>query len=278
VRVLKIVAFQGERGAYSELAAGKYFGSKIQVSPSLTFDSGFTKVKNGSCDAGIVPIENSLFGSVSENYDLLAAHSLYICGEVNLQINHFFLSHENYKLSEIQKVYSHPQAIGQCSQFLKKLKAQIIPVYDTAGAAKMIAENGEPFSAAIAGEPAAKAYGMKILKKHIQNNKKNYTRFLIICKKRNDKKLKNPKTSICFELKDAPGALFKALSVFALRDIDLTKIESRPIPSRTFEYRFYAALKGSLNDEKVKNALNHLKEISISVKELGSYEMASLDD
>lgn len=274
---MKIVAFQGERGAYSELAALKYFGGKIQLSPSLTFSSVFAKVKDGLCDAGIAPIENSLFGSVSENYDLLAEHSLFICGEVSLQINHCLLSHTKYKLNELQKIYSHPQALGQCSNFLNKLKAQIIPVYDTAGAAKMIAENEEPFSAAIAGEPAAKAYGMNILQKQIQNNLKNYTRFLIICKDYSQKKIRNPKTSICFELKDAPGALFKALSVFALRDIDLTKIESRPIPSRTFEYRFYADMKGNLQDDKIQKALNHLKEIAVFVKELGSYESARLD-
>ncbi len=268
------IAFQGERGAFSEIASKKYFGDDISISPSVSFEEVFLKVKKGKVDFGIIPIENSLYGSVYESYDLLLNYSLTIIGELRLQINHHLIASKNYKLSEIKKVYSHPQALGQCSHFLKsKLKnAEVVPSYDTAGAALIsLKDNGKP-SAAIASKEAADIYNFKVLKSNVQNNKENFTRFLVVSKKRNESKVENPKTSICFELKSIPGALFKALSVFALRDIDLLKIESRPIPHKPFQYVFYTDLLGSLEDEKINLAIKHLSEISLSIKKFGTYE------
>ncbi|MCU7495083.1 MAG: prephenate dehydratase [Ignavibacteria bacterium] len=269
---MKVIAYQGEPGAYSEMASLNYFGAKkIRLSPSVTFDSVFKKVSTGEADYGVVPIENSLYGSVFETYDLLLNYTLKIIGELNLQIHHYLLGKENYKISQIKRVYSHPQALGQCSKFLTKLKnTEVIPEYDTAGAAKIVAGLEEPV-AAIASKNAAEKYKLKVISSNIQNEKKNFTRFLVISSKGVEAPVKDTKTSICFDLVSTPGSLFRALSVFALRDIDLTKIESRPKPAKTFQYLFYVDLKGSLNDKKVVNALNHLKEISNSVRILGSY-------
>ena len=266
-------AFQGERGAFSEIAAKKYFGEKVKVSPSYSFDEVFQKVKNGSVNYGVIPIENSLYGSIFETYDLLLKYSLSIVGELNLQINHHLISAKNLKLSQIKKIYSHPQALGQCSNFLNSLKnTKVLPAYDTAGSALLAIREQDEAVAAITSKEAAEIYKLKILKSNIQNNEENFTRFLIISKKKNQSKISNPKSSLCFELKSIPGALFKALSVFALRDIDLVKIESRPIPHKPFQYMFYVDLLGDLKNEKINLALNHLNEISITVKKFGTYE------
>ena len=274
---MKRVAFQGERGAYSETASKLFFGDGISISPSFSFDDVFRKVKKGEVDFGVIPIENSLYGIVFETYDLLLKYSLTIVGELNLQINHHLLANKRYKLGEIRKVYSHPQALGQCSEFLKSLnKAEIIPAYDTAGSALLSRDSDHEAIAAIAGREAARIYNLKILKSNIQNNKENFTRFLAISKNTIKKKYDSPKTSICFELKSIPGALFKALSVFALRDIDLLKIESRPIPHKPFQYIFYTDLFGSLEDEKIKLAINHLDEISLNIKKFGTYEAGKI--
>jgi prephenate dehydratase len=267
------IAFQGERGAYSEIAAKKLFGNNITISPSFSFEEVFLKVKEKKVNYGVVPIENSLYGSVFETYDLLLQNSLSIISELNLQINHCLLASKKYKFNEIKKVYSHPQALGQCSVFLKSLKnAQIIPAYDTAGSALISLNESQTPTAAVASRNASELYGLKILKSNIQNNKENFTRFLVISNKILKRDFQNPKTSICFELKSIPGALFKALSVFALRDINLLKIESRPIPHKPFEYVFYMDLSGKMEDKKIKNALNHLAEISLKLKSFGSYE------
>ena len=274
---MKKVAFQGERGAYSETASKLFFGNGIKIFPSFSFDDVFMKVKKGTVDYGVIPIENSLYGIVFETYDLLLKYSLNIVGELNLQINHHLMANRKYKLSDLSKVYSHPQALGQCSEFLKTLKkTEIVPAYDTAGSALLSRDSAGEAIAAIAGRDAARIYNLKILKSNIQNNKENFTRFLAISKNKIKSKYEHPKTSICFELKSIPGALFKALSVFALRDIDLLKIESRPIPHKPFQYIFYTDLFGSLEEEKIKLALNHLDEISLSIKKFGTYEAGKI--
>lgn len=267
------VAFQGERGAFSEIASKYYFGDSVKLFPSYSFNEVFKKVKTNEVNFGVVPIENTLYGSIFETYDLLLKYSLKIFGELNLQINHHLLAFNSYKINQIKKVFSHPQALGQCSEFLTKLKnAKINPAYDTAGAINFSIEKSTEPTAIIASRKAAELHNLFILKKNIQNNSENFTRFLIVGKKTFNNKIINPKTSICFELKSIPGALFKALSVFALRDIDLVKIESRPIPSRPFQYIFYVDLIGHKNDEKIKLALKHLHEISIKIKLFGTYE------
>ncbi|MFA4923089.1 MAG: prephenate dehydratase [Ignavibacteriaceae bacterium] len=267
------IAFQGEQGAFSEVAAKKFFGEEIATSSSYAFADVFIKVQNKQVRFGVVPIENSLYGSVFDTYDLLLKSKLSVVGELQLQINHQLLAKRNLKFSEIKKVYSHPQALGQCSEFLKTLKnAEILPSYDTAGSALTLLKHTDEPIAIIASKEAAEVYQLKILKKNIQNNSENYTRFLIISKKPLLKDFKEPKTSICFELKNIPGALFKSLSVFALREINLVKIESRPIPHKPFEYRFYADFFGDLREERIKNALKNLAEISLSIKVFGTYE------
>lgn len=273
------IAYQGEPGAYSEAASKHYFGNNVQLSPSFTFEIVFNKVKSGAADYGVVPVENSLYGSVFETYDHLRNYAVKITGELYLQINHYLMSIKKYNPGELKKIYSHPQALGQCSKYLKTLKGAVVtPVYDTAGAAKILSEGREEYAAAIASKNAAEEYGLKIIKGNIQNNSENFTRFLIISKKKTNLPLPNDgvKTSICFELQSMPGALFRALSVFALRDIDLTKIESRPIPHKSFEYIFYIDLIGSLSETRVKNAVNHLKEISKNVQIFGSYKTGQM--
>lgn len=272
---MKKVSYQGEPGAYSELAAKKYFGENISLSPSMTFEMAFQKVKNGITDFGVVPVENSLYGSVYDTHDLLSKYSLNVVGELNLGINHFLMGKRRVKLNQIKKIYSHPQALGQCSQFLGNLKnVEISAVYDTAGAAKIVSEGDGYDIAAIASQNAAQKYNLKIIKGHIQNNKNNFTRFLIISTKNIKLPLqKKTKTSICFQLKSTPGSLFKALSVFAFRDIDLTKISSRPIPGKAFQYIFYIDVIGNVIDDNIQNALDHLKELTTDVKVFGSYEI-----
>ena len=260
---MKKVAFQGEHGAFSEIASKFFFNEEVTNVPSYSFEEVFSRVKNGKVDFGMVPIENTLYGSVFETYDLLLKYSLTIVGELNLQINHYLIAQKRYKLTEIERIYSHPQALGQCSEFLSRFKrTHITPAYDTAGAAILALENKTEPSAAIASIEAAEFYDLEVLESNIQNNKENYTRFLVVSKKKNDDdtEILNPKTSICFELKSIPGALFKALSVFALRDIDLVKIESRPIPQKPFQYTFYVDLLGNLDDEKIILAINNLAE------------------
>jgi len=276
------VAFQGEQGAYSEIAALKYFNdrvinkarSSVHLVACYSFQDVFQKIQNGECEYGIIPIENSSYGSVFDTYDLLQQYHFKIIGELNLQITHHLLGLKKIPFNKIKKIYSHPQALGQCSKFIKTLKnIKIIPTYDTAGSAKILIDNKEEDVAIIASRESARIYNLKILKSAIQNNKENYTRFLIINKKQTKTKFDKPKSSISFELKSMPGALFKALSVFALRDIDLVKIESRPIPHKPFEYLFYADLMGNLKDDKIKKALSHLSELAISIKDFGTYEI-----
>lgn len=266
------VAIQGELGSYSNIAAKQHFGDAITIVSKATFADVFNAISTGKVKYGLVPVENSLYGSIFETYDLLLKHKYYIQSELRLKINHHLLSLKEIELMEIEKIFSHPQALGQCSSFLQSLsKCEVVPAYDTAGSAKYLVENPTKQWAILASDETAKIYNLKILKKNIQNNNENFTRFLVISKKRNSKNINNPKSSICFELKSMPGALFKALSVFALREIDLFKIESRPIPDKPFQYRFYCDFKGNLKDQTIRNAIKHLQEISISIDDFGTY-------
>lgn len=265
------VAFQGELGAYSELATYAFFGEDVTVVPCPAFADIFTTVAAGDADNGVIPIENSLAGSIHENYDLLLEHDLVIVGEIKLRIIHCLIGHPGTRIEDIRRVYSHPQALSQCKDYLATLtKAEQISVSDTAGAVRLIQERGKPDEAAIAGEQAARDYGLEILRKGIESNHKNYTRFLVLSKKLGPV-LDIAKTSIVFALKNIPGALFKSLSVFALRDIDLYKIESRPIPGAPWEYLFYLDFGGDIRTEASTHAIDHLQEVASFVKVLGSY-------
>lgn len=264
------VAFQGERGAYSEVAALKFFGEKIQTFPYRDLKDVILAVEKNRAHFGILPVENSIEGSIGQTYDLLLKSNLKITGEEILRISHCLISNKKTSLKSIKQVFSHPQALGQCRKFLEKLKCEIIPTYDTAGSVKMIKEKKIRNSAAIASERAARIYGMKILKKGIETNKKNFTRFFIISKKTATKTGKD-KTSVVFSTKHVPGALFKALEGFAKNKINLTKIESRPIPGKPWEYHFYLDFEGNVGKKRVLHALTILKKVSLFMRILGSY-------
>ncbi|MCZ6635806.1 MAG: prephenate dehydratase [bacterium] len=265
------VAFQGELGAYSEMAARSYFHETVQVSPQPTFTDLFERVTSGSCTHGMVPIENTVMGSIHENYDHLLKNDLHIVGELKLRIMHNLIVNPGVRLEDIRHIYSHPAALAQCTKFTRSLtQAEAVVAYDTAGAVKNLKESGAKDAAAIASAQAAVDYDLEILKTGVENNHQNYTRFLIVTK--TPVEPEDPaKISLVFAMKDVPGALFKSLSAFALRDINLLKIESRPLEGRPWEYAFYLDLEGHLGHEPCARAIEHLKEIATFVKILGAY-------
>lgn len=269
------VAFQGERGAFSEEAAYQLLGRRIRVLPKDSFAATFGAVVEGKARFCLVPIENTLAGSVYENYDLLLENKLHIVGEVNLRVVHNLLAFPGTTLASLRQVYSHPVALAQCSKFFaRRPQVEKIPFYDTAGSVKMLAERRLRGAAAIASQTAAKVYRATILKTHLEDHRENFTRFLLLSKDARVAPAAN-KVSVVFSTRNVPGALFKCLSVFALRDIDLTKLESRPLRGRPWEYFFYLDFKGHLRDERSKNALAHLGEISNLLRVLGCYKSAA---
>ncbi|GIV62025.1 MAG: prephenate dehydratase [Rhodothermaceae bacterium] len=270
------VAFQGEIGAFSEEAACVLFPG-AEVVPCPAFEDVFAAVEAGRVARGVVPIENSLFGSVHVNYDLLRAHDVRIVAELNLRVRHNLMALPGVRPADIREVFSHPQALGQCRDYLRTHlpHAEAVPVYDTAGAAKRVAAEGRRDAAAIASRQAAAEYGLALLAEGIESNHQNYTRFLALARA-NEATLPGPgvpaKTSIVYaQRENVPGGLFKSLAVFALRDIDLFKIESRPLVGHPGQYLFYLDLAGSVAEEPVRRALEHLGEIAAEVKVLGSY-------
>ena len=266
-----IVAFQGEHGAFSELAAHTYFGRAVETLPLRSFEDVFRKIDRGGPVMGIIPIENSLHGSIHQNYDLLRRYSLKIIGEIKLRVVHSVLANRRVLLRDVRYIYSHPQALGQCESWLQRLKnVEAIAMYDTAGAAKFIKEERRTDAAAIASLEAARMYGLRVLRSGIESDHRNFTRFLVLSRKSVIAKSR-AKTSIMFSLKNAPGSLFKALSVFALREINLHKIESRPLVGKPWQYVFYLDFQGSVRDEAAHHALDHLREITSYMKILGSY-------
>ena len=265
------VAFQGEQGAFSEQAARAYFSKTSIIHPCKTFQDVFTSVHRAKARYGVIPIENSLFGSIHQNYDLLQKFNLNIIGEIKLRVVHALLVNPGVTLRQIKSIYSHPQALGQCETFLNSLRGvEVIAFYDTAGAAKLIKNDNRKDAAAIASCEAAKVYGLAVLRSGIESDHQNFTRFLILAK-RITLATSRAKTSIIFSMKDIPGALHKALSVFALREINLHKIESRPLVGKPWEYLFYVDFQGSVVDDACRNAINHLKEMTSYLKILGSY-------
>lgn len=271
-----IIAFQGELGAYSEQAIFGYFG-KVETLPCESFEDVFKNVSNNNCQYGLIPIENSLAGSIHQNYDLLLRYRLHIVGEYFLRVHHCLIAMPGVKKNEINKVISHPQALGQCADYLKNLGVKTEQVYDTAGSVKLLKASGKGSTAAIASRRAAEIYGMQILDEGIEDNSENYTRFLAVAI-HPGKPASKAKTTIVFTLKNQPGALFKALSVFALRDIDLTKIESRPLAGELWNYLFYVDFIGAENDPKTIKAIDHLSEYALMLRVLGSYSIAEKID
>ena len=269
-----LVAFQGEIGAYSEEAAFHFFGPSIQVKPCESLDDVFRVVEQGKTHFGVVPIENSLEGSISRVYDLLLDFSLRVWGETELRVIHCLIASPAARLDLVKRVYSHPQALGQCRAFLKHLDCELIPTYDTAGSVKMIKEQGITDGAAIAGTRAAEIYGMKILAREIEDNPNNFTRFFILAKQ-DSPPTGNDKTSIVFSVKHKPGALYEFLKELSDRNINLTKIESRPTKQRPWEYNFYLDFDGHHEDETSREALASLEKTSLFLKVLGSYPKAT---
>jgi len=267
------VAFQGEIGAYSEEAAFQFFGSSIGVRPCETVDEVFRLVEQDEVQYGVVPIENSLEGSISRVYDLLLDSNLKVSGEIELRVVHSLIANPGVKLEQIKRVYSHPQALGQCQGFLKHLKGELIPTYDTAGSVKMIKEKGIKDGAAVAGARAAEIYGMQIITTEIEDNQNNFTRFFILSKQ-DSPPSGSDKTSIVFSVKHRPGALFEFLGELAQRKINLTKIESRPTRQKPWEYNFYLDFEGHREDKLAKEALANLEKNALFVKVLGSYPKA----
>lgn len=278
------IAFQGEIGAFSELAAQTLYPMARPVArPS--FEAVFEAVVNGEVERAVVPIENSLFGSVHINFDLLREHDVRIVGEVSIRIRHCLIGQEGVRFEDIRQVHSHPQALGQCREWLREHlpTAESIPAYDTAGAARMLNAMRIHDAAAIASRRAATEYGLAILAEGIESNPNNYTRFLALS--RPDAAPEAPpadtphKTTILYSLRDnVPGALFKTLAVFALRDIDLIKIESRPLVGSPGNYLFYIDVIGHAGDEPIARALTHLEELSPTVSVLGSYPIGRMVD
>ena len=272
------ITFQGERGAYSEMAALNYF-TKIQGNNEtdfltcLTFLDALKSTENGKSEYSILPVENSIQGSVSESYDALYDTKLSAIGETYQKIEHCLLGIG--QIDKIKTVYSHPQALGQCSDFIQKKSFRTISTYDTAGSAGIIKEINQDDVACIASKNAAKIYNLNIIQEGISNNLTNYTRFLILSNK-STKETGKDKTSIIFSIKHESGALYEIIKKFYEKNVNLTKIESRPKKETPWEYNFYVDFEGHQNDSKILDLLNELKEKTLFMKISGSYPIGEL--
>ncbi len=273
------IAFQGERGAFSEEAARRLAGETIDVLPCVRFEDVFRALKEGRAAGAAVPIENTLAGSVHENYDHLLNFEFPIVGETSVRIVHHLMAPDGVPFSKIKRVFSHPVALNQCLDFFaKNPQIERIPFYDTAGSAKMVMAEGLTDAAAIASEVAAEIYGARILRRSIESDRQNFTRFFLLrtpaYARRNPVRAAEKtswKTSLVFSTRNLPGALFRALSAFALRDLSLTKIESRPLRGKPWEYLFYVDFLGRADSPVAVNALNHLRELADFLRVLGCY-------
>jgi len=285
------VAFQGERGAYGEMATLHYF-PEGKLLPLKSFQDVFDAIGSGKVEYIVVPVENSIEGSINEIYDLLLQTKMNVIAEIYQRVRHCLIANKDAK--NIRYVYSHPQALAQCREYLQKKRLKPVPAYDTAGAAKMIKEKKMMDSAAIASRRAAQLYDMEVLDEGIEDRKNNYTRFFVLSskkkteKKKKEKSLKNDlhdiddhedghptyKTSIIFSVRHIPGALFGILGEFAVRRINLTKIESRPTKETPWEYNFYVDFDGHLQSKAVHEALLSIKSKTSYIKVLGSYKKA----
>ncbi len=276
------VAFLGERGSFSELAAREFFGTSIQCVSSEDFDSVFYHVMSGECNYGIIPIENSMAGSIHQNFDLLLEHECVIVGEIYIHIEHFLIANQGVAKRAIKKILSHPQPLSQCRSFITKMtNIETIATSSTSEAVRLVKTGNLKDAAAIGSMQSALDYNMKVLAKNVEDSEYNLTRFLIVAKnsitkKQTNKSEKTIKTSIVFCTKNIPGVLFKALSAFSLRDINLSKIESRPLRGKHFEYIFYLDFQGCTKDPVVQKALLHLQEITTFYRLLGSYSVGEI--
>jgi prephenate dehydratase len=276
------VAFQGEPGAFSQVAAIRLAGKEIIAAPMQSFEEVFVSAINGKCKNAVIPIENTLHGSVHENYDLLLKYDLVIRAETFVRIVHNLIAPPGVSFSKIRRVFSHPVALNQCRRFFEENPhIERTPFYDTAGSVKMVMENRLTDAGAIASAAAAKIYGGRILRKSIEDDRENFTRFFLLAKpRRRGPRFPAPqagvryKTTLVFTTRNTPGALFRALSAFALRDLNMTKIESRPLRGKPWEYLFYLDFVGHADDPVSRNALRHLGELADMLRVLGCYPTA----
>jgi chorismate mutase/prephenate dehydratase len=265
------VVYQGVEGAYAHLALASYFGEDVEQFHVDTWRDAMDAIKNGEADYGVLPFENSSAGIIAENYDLLKEYGYYIVGEQKIKVNHCMLGIEGADLSKIKKVYSHPQALSQCSKFLEANRQwEAISMKNTAMAAKKVKEDGDSTQAAIASSMTSKLYGLEILSEGIQNNSTNETRFIIVSRK-NEYIAGAAKISICVQLKHESGSLYHALSHFIYNGLNMTSIESRPLQGKNWEYQFFIDFDGNLEDPAVQNALRGLKEETLDLKIFGNY-------
>ncbi len=268
------VAFQGERGAHSQRAALSYFGEEVVTVPCSNLDKVFNAVEQGEAEYGIVPIENSYAGTIVATMDLLERYDLFIIGETSTKIRHALLGVPGTKAEDVRRVYSHPQALEQCEGFLRESGFESVPALDTAGAAREVSERGIREEAAVAHVSCAKIYGLRVLRRSIQTWKNNATRFLIL----GTKPVQASglvKTSLVFETRHIPSALFKALGGFATNGVNLTKIESRPSKKRPLHYAFHLDFEGAPEERAVQNALRELRFFSKRVRIFGTYAKAT---
>ncbi len=268
------VAFQGERGAFSEDAAAKLFDKSIDCLPCMRLTEVFELVSQDKVEFGVVPLENSQAGSINDTYDLLLTYPINIFAEVILRVSHCLMALPGERLADITTIYSHPQALAQCDEFLSKLKVEIMPSYDTAGSAKMIKERDLRRCAAIASKRAADIYGLHILAPEIETNANNYTKFVAISRQKAKGAQRN-KTSLVFAVEHRSGSLYRVLGIFATRNINLTKLESRPSRAKPWEYVFYADFEGHLEGEVYQEAMRELQKETTFIKVLGSYPQAT---
>jgi prephenate dehydratase len=272
-------AFQGERGAFSEEAARRLLGRRVEVLPCLRFEDVFRNLSEKKVQAAVVPIENTLAGSVHENYDHLLRFELPIVAETSVRIVHNLIAPPGVPFRKIRRVFSHPVALNQCLNFFSKNpQIEKTTFYDTAGSVKMIMEEGLRDAGGIASALAAENYGAAIVKRSIEDDRRNFTRFFLL--RRPEFARKFPvrsnsrthwKTSLVFTTRNVPGALFRSLSAFALRDLSLAKIESRPLRGKPWEYLFYLDFLGHVEDPISQKALGHLREVADFLRVLGSY-------
>jgi prephenate dehydratase len=271
------IAFQGERGAFSEEAALKLLGAEITVVPCATFDATFSAIRNQAADYVLAPMENSLAGSVHRSFDLLVESGLHIVGEVIIPIVHNLIAPPGASLNQIASVESHPVALAQCEQFfIAHPHLKRIPAEDTAGSVREIMRAGDSQRAAIASKRAAELYGAVILQEHLEDDRENYTRFFLLAPAAEtlEELGATDKISLVFQLAHRPGALHHALEPFARRNINMMKIESRPVHGRPWQYRFYLDLQASASDPEFAAALQELAQQAVELKVLGSYKSA----